>query len=189
MNARAVEHAESELRELRSEARWDWLLAAIALGLAVAATRVRPDLALPLLLAGIAVGARGARAFWQRWDLVDRLLPERDAYLIGEIRAQAQQLATMPSRRDLAVSVRRLLEEPEWARPACVTTLSGELTALASELDDEELVLDPACAVACKSLLTAGEGSPLFDPESPVEDVWSRIRRIRNGFEPLRGAV
>src|SRR5215831_303124 len=102
MDARTVQHAETELRELRWEARWDWLVAAIALVLAVAATRYRSDLAVPLLVAGIAVGARGARALWQRWDLVDRLLPERDAYLIGEIRTQAHQLATMKSRHELA---------------------------------------------------------------------------------------
>jgi hypothetical protein len=188
MDARTVQHAETELRELRWETRWDWLVAALALVLAVAATRFRPDLAVPLLVAGIAVGARGARALWQRWDLVDRLLPERDAYLIGEIRTRARQLATMKSRREVAESIRLLLAEPESIRPAAATKLAEELEALAAELEDEALVLDPACAVACRVLLTPGEG-PLFGATCAVEDVRARIRQARYGFERVSAAA
>jgi hypothetical protein len=188
MDARAVEQAEKELGDLRSEVRWDWLVAGLALAGAIAATTLAPQLALPLLVGAMAVGARGARALWQRWDLVERLLPERDTYLIGEIRAQAEEVATMASRRDLASSVRRLLDLPEIARPGCVTALSEELASLAAELDDEELLLDPVCAVACKSLLAPGGESPLFDPDSDVVDLRALIRRIRYGFGRARVA-
>ena len=43
---------------------------------------------------------------------------------------------------------------------ARVLAAAEELEALASELDDEELELDPACAVACMRLLTDVFGEP-----------------------------
>ncbi len=58
-----------------------------------------------------------------------------------------------------------------------------ELEALARDLDDRGLALDPAAAVACMRLLTGIEGSPLLDPALPPEDLRSRIYQIRSGFK------
>jgi len=76
---RAVEQTTARLRDLRHEEWEDLGLAAVALGLAVASTRIRPTLAVPLLVGGIAVGVLAMRAFWRRWELLDRLVLDRDA--------------------------------------------------------------------------------------------------------------
>jgi hypothetical protein len=64
-------------------------LAALSLGLAVAATQVRPSLAVPLFLGVFAVGTLGVRALWRRWELVERFDGESDAYVISEVRPSA----------------------------------------------------------------------------------------------------
>ena len=63
-----------------------------------------------------------------------------------------------------------------------------ELEALACELEDEELALDPACAVACMRLLSDVSESPLLNPALPPELLRSRVRQIRSGFEAGRAA-
>ena len=72
MYARAVDDASARLQELRQEEWQELGLAALALG--------------PLFLGGILVGARGVRALWRRWDLLDRLAGDHDAYTIAEVR-------------------------------------------------------------------------------------------------------
>ena len=69
MHARAVDNAAARLRELRHEEWGNLGLAALAFGLAIVATQVRPSLALPLFLGGVAVWFLGVRALWRRWDL------------------------------------------------------------------------------------------------------------------------
>ena len=64
-------------------------LAALALGLAVAGTQIRPSLALPFFLGALAVGILGVRALWRRWELVEGL-EESDAYVISEVRTVAR---------------------------------------------------------------------------------------------------
>ena len=64
-----------------------------------------------------------------------------------------------------------------------------EMEALAAELEDDELTLDPVSAVMCKRLLTDFMESPLFDPARPSEELRSRVRRIRAGFGVSRVAA
>jgi hypothetical protein len=182
MYARAVDAAEARLRELRYEEREDLGLAALALGLAVAATQVRPALAVPLFLGGLAVGALGVRALWRRWDLVERLAGERDAYVISEVLAFASREATMERRHSFAAFIRSTVRQPRLACEARVIATVEELEALASELDDGELALDPVCAVACMRLVSDLTESPLRNPAIPPEELRSRVRLIRAGF-------
>ena len=92
MYARAVDDAADRLRALRHEECEALGLAALALVLAVVAAEVRSRvLALPLFLGGLVVGALGMRALWRRWDLVERLSGDRDAYVIAEVRAYASR--------------------------------------------------------------------------------------------------
>lgn len=112
MYARAVDDASARLRELRQDEWQDLGLAALALGLAAVAAEVRPTLALPLFLAGLVVGALGAKALWRRWDLVERLSGERDAYVISEVRAYASREATMERRHTFAALIRSRLADP-----------------------------------------------------------------------------
>ena len=189
MYASAVDGAAERLDELRHE-RWEKLgLAALALVLAVAATEVRPALALPLFLGGLAVGALGVRDLWRHWDLLDRLAGERDAYVIAEVLAYASREATMERRRGYAASIRSRLGHTGIASEPSVIPVVEELRALASELEDGDLELDPACAIACVRLLTELADGPLGDPTLPPEELRSRVRQIRLGFRPNRLAA
>jgi hypothetical protein len=126
------------------------------------------------------------RAFWRRWDLLDRLLLEREAYLIEEVGRRARHLAELDNRRSLAASIRWRLENASALRDSTgrLHRLAPELAELARELDDESLELDPLRAVECERMLTDGTSSPLVDGLTPVEDVLARILRIRAGFAP-----
>jgi hypothetical protein len=189
MYARAVEEAGARLRELRV-AEWEDLgLAALALVLAIEATQVRPSLAIPLFLGGLTVGVLGIRALWRRWDLVDRLAGERDAYVIPEVLAYASRETTMDRRQSFAALIRNAL--PALGRPvdARVSAVADELGALVAELENAELVLDPVSAVSCFRLLSDPMASPLLNPELPPEELRSRVRQIRSGFTARRLAA
>jgi hypothetical protein len=189
MYARAVDDAATRIRDLRHEEWEDLGLAGIALGLAIAATEARPALALPLFVGGLVAWALGIRALWRRWDLVDRLAGERDAYVIPEVRKYALRETSMERRRGLAAYVRRALQESSLAHEARVTAVADELEALASELEDEELALDPACAVACARLLSDVAESPLLNRDVPAGVLRLRVCQIRSGFAPRRVAA
>jgi hypothetical protein len=186
MYARAVDDAATRLRELRREQWEDLALAALALGLALAATEIRPALAIPFFLGGLVVGALGVRALWRHWDILERLAGERDAYVISEVLSFASREATMERRRDFAAQIRSTLRGPVETR---VSAAAGELEALASELDDGELALDPACAVACMRLVSELAESQLLDPAPTPADLRSRVCKIRAGFTPCRMAA
>jgi hypothetical protein len=182
MYARAVDDAASRLRELRHEEWEDLILAALALGLAVAATQILPPLALPLLLGGLAVGIRGVRALWRRWDLVERLAGERDAHVLPEVLERASREATMERRQTYAALIRTRLGQPAVVCEARLSAVADELEALASELEDDALVLEPASAVACAHLLSDVKESPLLNPALPPALLRSHVQQIRSGF-------
>jgi hypothetical protein len=178
MYARAVDEAGSRLRELHRRQWEDLGLGAVALVLALAAAHVRPALAVPLLVGALGVGALGLRALWRRWDLVDRLAEERDAYAIPEVLAYARREASLERRRCVAASIRTRLAA---GGPCAAGPVAAELEALASDLEDVGLALEPACAVACRRLVS--------DAHPPPEDVRALVRRIRGGFTPLSGGA
>jgi hypothetical protein len=184
MYARAVDEAAERLHTLRQEELGELGLAGIVLAMSLGAAQFRPAFALPLLLGGLYVGATGVRALWRRWDLVDRLAADRDAYAISEIRAYASSMATMQRRRGYAAMIRRRLTDPGLGFEARMAPVAAELAALASELEDGDLELDPACAVACTRLLTDYELSPLLNSALSADDLPSKLRQIRSGFTP-----
>jgi hypothetical protein len=185
MYARAVEEASTRLRELRHE-QWGSLgVGGLALLLAVGATQVYQPLAVPLFVGGVGVGILGVRALWRRWDLLERLAGERDAQTIEDVRAYAAREATAERRRSYAALIRMTLTEPSLAAEARVSAAAEVLEELASELEDESLALDPACAVACMRLLTDPEASPLLSAARPPEELRSRVLQIRSGFRAL----
>ena len=189
MYARAVDEASSRLRELRQEEWQDLGLAALSIGLALTATQLRPALAMPFFLGGVVLGARGIRALWRRWDLVERLAGERDAYVIPEVLAYAAREATVDRRRTYAVLIRGQLQQTGVVYRDREMLVAEELEALARELEDDELALDPACAVACMHLLSDVSESPLLNSALPPELLRSRVRQIRSGFEARRAAA
>jgi hypothetical protein len=189
MYARAVDEASVRLRELRHEEWADLGLAVLVLGLAVAATELRPALAVPLFLGGLGVGVLGIRALVRRLDLVERLAGERDAYVIAEVLACALQEATMERRNSFASLIRSKLTYPETGLEGRITAAAQELEALACELEDEELSLDPGSAVVCMRLLSDVSRSPLLNRSLPPEDLRSHVGQIRAGFKPVRLAA
>jgi hypothetical protein len=130
--------------------------------------------------------AIGVRAEWRRWELLDRLVGERDAYSIREVRARAEREASQERRHDRAIAVRLLLDTPGARISDRIAGSAEELTALARELDDEALDLDPAAAVACARLFEDPVNSPLLNAAAHAEDVRSRVRQIRSGFNRRR---
>lgn len=187
MHARAVEEASARLSELRQEEWGDLALAAVSLGLSLAATQTRPALAMPLFLGGVVIGVRGTIALWRRWDLVERLAGQQEAYVIPEVLAFAGREATAERRHMYAARIRSELELAETGLTYAerFVVAAEELEALAAELENDELTLDPVAAVMCKRLLTDFE-SPLFDPALAPAEVRSRVRRIRTGFDVRR---
>ncbi len=184
MHARALEQSAAQLHELRREEWEDLGIAALFLSLAVAATGVHPSLGLPLLIGGLLGTARGVRALWRHWDLLDRLVGERDAQVIPEVRARALRDATPRQRRALAASLRRTLKDPGAVLADRTCDAAEDLETLADELDDETLTLEPTSAVACRRLLMDPASSPLLNPALPREALYRRIRDIRAGFGP-----
>jgi hypothetical protein len=183
MVARDVEQAAAALRALRHEEWGRTGLVVLFFALAVAASAMLPSLAVPLLVGGLTAVVLAIRVFWRRWDLLDRLLLERDAYTIAEVRHRAEQVATLRSRGAMASAIRRLLTAPGIETPSWVVVAAEDLQALAEELEDDDLSFDPVCAVLCARLV-AGSGSnhTLSGVGQSPQDVTARVRRIRAGL-------
>ena len=184
MSARAIDEAEARLLELHHEERYRLGLSAVALAASLAMTAIYVPVVLPLFVGGLAVGVLGMRTFWQRWDIVDRLADERDAYVIPEVLSYAARDTRMERRSTSAALIRSWLCTAALAGSSPVLAKAEEFEALACELEDRDLELDPACAVACRRFLTDGTVSPLFDDAARREDIESWIVRIRDGFRP-----
>jgi hypothetical protein len=179
MVARAVEDAGRRLHDLRREEWEDGSLGAVAFALALAMSVVHPALALPIFVGGLFVTYRSVLAGWRRWALLERLVVERDAYALPEVRARGKQAASTINRKRLSRSIRSRLELAENPR---VVANADQLEGLADELIDPLLELDPACAAACAHLLTDDLCSPLINTALPEEEVRSRVVQIRSGF-------
>ena len=78
--------------------------------------------------------------------------------------------------------LRRDLREPGRGGDVRLVAVGDELEALAAELEDDGLELDPVAAVACARLLSDIPASPLLNPAAPVVVLRARIRQIRSGF-------
>jgi len=182
MHARAIDEAQTRLLELHNDEIQDTALAGVALSASLASTALFPPLAVPLFVGGLAMGALGVRALWRRWDLVDRLASDRDAYAIPQVQEYAARDARMERRVRFAALVRCHAR----TAAAAVAGLGDELEELARELEDETLDLDPAAALACRRFLTDPTGSPLFEGPTRGEDLRSCIALIRAGFAPRR---
>lgn len=178
MHARAVIEAESRLAELRRD-EWQQLgLGALALGASLAITAAYEPLVAPLFFGGMALWLLGIRSLWRRWDLVDRLADDRDAYVISAVRAYAARDARMDRRHTNAASLRC------WAAEADLTEVVGDLEQLARDLEDADLALSPACAIVCRRLLTDPVVSPLLNG-GLADHLHETIVEIERGFSAV----
>ncbi len=184
MHARAIEDAEVRLRELRTEEWEDLALAALAVVTSLVATQRAQPLALPLFVGGLAILVLGVRALWRRWDLVDRLCGEGDAYVIREVLERAARETTMERRVRFAMLLCCRLDAPEPSCAARIAAAADDIRSLACELEDDELELEPASAMACMRLVYDPVSSPLLNPELPDDELRPRVLQIRAGLHP-----
>jgi hypothetical protein len=181
--AASIEQTTVRLAELRHQVQDDAVLAALAFCLSLVASLVRPELAAPLFAGGLTAAVLALRSFWRRWDLLDRLLLERDAYAIPEVRSRGERAAAIANRLELAAWIRSLLADPVYACQPRVRAAADELELLAAELADPALELAPISAVECERLLVDGTVSPLLNTALPADEVRRSVRRIRAGFQ------
>jgi hypothetical protein len=178
MHARALQEAETSLAGLRHDEEDQLVLGLFALTAALMTTAVYEPLVMPLFLGGLALWILGIRSLWRRWDLVDRLADDPEAYAIPAVRAYAARDAQMERRRVNATSLRH------WASGSLDPSLvevAEELEQLARDLGNADLELAPASAIACRRLLTDPTASPLLT-SAPVEEIHARIAQIEAGF-------
>ena len=187
MYARAVDDAQTRLAELRRDELLDVALGTAAFLGSLLTSVVYPPLAVPLLVGGLVTGACAVATLWRRWDLVDRLADDRDAYRIPEVEAYAAREAHLDRRRYHAELIRSWArQQPEGPTGLRVREAADQLEALARDLENPDLELTPACAVACRRLLTDPTASPIFNQDLRREDVPVRIQQIRAGFSTSR---
>jgi hypothetical protein len=182
MYARALEEAETRLGDLHHDEVQRVALSAVALVGALAATVVYEPLVVPLFLGGLAIGVLGIGAIWRHWDLLDRLADDDDAYAIPAVRAYAARDARMDRRLAHAANIRSWIETPSLQADPRIGDFADALEELARELEDDDLDLDPVCAIACRRLLSDPMVSPLLNHSLARADVGSTIARIRAGF-------
>jgi hypothetical protein len=175
VHTHALIEAETRLAELRRDELQQLGLGALALGASLAMTAAYEPLVAPLFVGGMAMWLLGIRSLWRRWDLVDRLADDRDAYVISAVSAYAARDARMDRRHANAASLRF------WASQPDVTEDLGELEQLARDLDDADLDLSPASAIVCRRLLTDPTVSPLLNA-SLAGNLHDTIVEIERGF-------
>jgi hypothetical protein len=184
MSAREVEKLGDQLRTLRTQAIWRLVLAALALGSALAASQLRRDLAIPLLFGGLVLGGLGCRDFVRREYMLDEAARDRDTFTLAPVRGHAARFATMKRRRFDAASIRRLLRSEEPSVAVRIEPNREVLGRLAEELERDDLTFDPACAVLLDRLLLHPEESALYAAGRSAADVHSSLLQIEAGLRP-----
>lgn len=173
MTARQIDDAATRLRDLGAQSAGDFALAVVATGLALAATQVRPALAMPFLVGAIGVGFLGVRAFVRRAFLVEDLAVDPDAYTIPAVQSFARRMTSLSRRRDLA----------RWIRAAGPDhPAHEELVELAVLLEDEHRPLEPCSLVTLERWIQDPTGS-FHDPSAPVAGLRSRLRGFLDALE------
>jgi len=186
VDARAVEQAGRQLRELRAQSVDALLLAPPAFGAALAATWYSPSLAIPLLAGACVVACRGVVAYVRRHLLVEDLALDPDAQSLDEVRRFSLEAASPKRRAELAETIHRMLDASQ-GKAACVEANRAQLEELAAALEDRELELEPIEAVRLNRM-AATNWSPLYDPVATPADARDRLRHILNGFHRARPA-
>ena len=172
MVARDVEMLGRKLHELDERAFDELGLAAVAFGLALAATQLQQDLAIPLLVGALVLTAFGLVAFVKKRLLIEDVAGDRDAYAIDDVRSYALRLTSRDQRRVQAAQIRRMLAVPS------PRGNRAQLRRIMRKLERDDLVLDPVCAVVLEQFL--------HDPTSPVDDVRSHLTQVEAGFRSAR---
>jgi hypothetical protein len=178
MVARDVEMLGRRLHELNERSLADLGLAGVAFGLALAATQLRRDLTIPLLIGALVLTGMGLVAFVRRQLLVEDAAVDRDAYALAAVGSYARRLAGRDNRRMEAAQIRRLLALSGDYAPSRVKGSRAQLRRLVRKLEREDLELDPVCAVTLARLLQ--------DSALPADEFRSRLTQVEAGFRSAR---
>ena len=181
MDARSVERAETELRELGLQGLEGLLVAAGAFAVALLGIRLLPAVSVPLLAGGMGVAVLGMRALVRRHLLLEDLAADPDAHLIPQVRAVAARAASREHRLRLAAVIHQTLNQPLCETNSRIDANRDLLVELEAALEDEARALDPAAAVALDRLLTVGEDN-LNSRALPEDELRSRLHRILDAF-------
>jgi hypothetical protein len=149
MTARQIDEAAWRLRDLWFRGVEELAVGTTALGLALAATQLRPELAVPLLAGAVVVSYLGVVALVRRSFLLEDLAGERDAYVIPAV--------SRFGRRAVSPSHRRLLAGK--LRAARLEAVRPEVEELIAALEDESLCWEPSAGVALERWLDGPAGS------------------------------
>jgi hypothetical protein len=176
MNARQVDDAAGQLHELGIESVEDIALALVATGLALAATQLFPNLAMPFLLGAIGVGFLGVRAYVRRTFLVEDLAAEPDAYAIPAVRSYGLRATAAEHRHALAGLIRVEASEPR------LEPVRAELEQLAALLEDDRRRVEPFSLVSLEQWLRDPGGS-FRNPDVPACELGCRLRSLLAALE------
>jgi hypothetical protein len=188
---RNLSAASARLAELRHRmvAMLEWCVSLLVLG-AVLWLIGSPGLALSVAAGAIAALVIGGLALDERRRLVLGLVAQGDAYSIPQVRALADRFANDPSqRRRIASSLRTAaragragIRAPMMVSPGRVVSHGPRLLALATAFEDERRVVSPSAMALCRTLLSDGAGSPLYNPNLPERDLDRVLAAVEAGI-------
>ena len=184
---RNLSAASARLAELRhrTSAMLEWCVALLVLG-GVLWLVGSTGLAVSVAAGAIAALVIGGLALDERRRLVLGLVAQGDAFSIPEVRALADRLAHDPAqRRRVASSLRtaaRAGRAPLMLAPGRVARYGPRLLALATAIEDERRAVSPSAMALCRTLLSDGAGSPLYNPNLPERDLDRVLAAVEAGL-------
>ena len=165
MYARAIDERRGSCASCRSSSGASSVLLSLRSGLPVTATQFHRGVSLSPSCSEVSSWERAASIRSGAGGTSSTVSSQTGTqYVIAEVRAYAARQATMARRHSFATAIRSTVQE---TAPSRISAAAQELEALAQELDDENLELDPACAVACMRLLEDPADSSLLDAVAP----------------------
>lgn len=186
MDARRIEHAADELERKRRRAAHAGALAGLALVLVAAAIPLAGRLAVALVAGAGAEALVVAAAIHGRRELIARLVLEREAYVLPEVRRYGSRLVRLSQRQRLAAWLREVVADARLPGslylPERVARHARDLDSLARELASPAARVQPTSAVACLQLLTRAVESPLYNARLPADELALALRSIRAGI-------
>ena len=186
----------SRLRD-RTRAAVEWCMALLILG-GVLWLVGSDDLAFAVGAGAVAAVAIGALAVDERRRLLLALVIQGDATSIPEVGALAERLAHDPmQRRRVARALRTAVRANRHAGGAPgaidygrIEARAPRLLALADAIDDERHTVTPSAIALCRTLLSDGAGSPLYNPNLSERELDRTLAVVEAGIAPsARGQV
>jgi hypothetical protein len=185
--------ASTRLTELhdRTRAAVEWCLALLIGGGVLWLVGSR-NLAFAVGDGAVAAVVVGGLAVDERRRLLLGLVVQGDATSIPEVGALADRLAHDPAeRRRIAVALRAAACRDRAGQMGAtinhrrVAACAPRLLAVADAVADQHRVVAPSSVALCRTLLTDGAGSPLYNPNLPERELDRMLAVVEAGIAPL----